>query len=59
MLIIVKNTKKGVRKGEEFKTPRYASAATIRDYITIYNIIPNSNGYKYTPTILFPLGIFL
>jgi hypothetical protein len=26
---------KGVRKGEELKAPRYASAAATRDYITI------------------------
>ena len=29
-----------MRKGEEFKAPRYASAAATRDYITICNIIP-------------------
>ena len=34
--------KKGVRKGEELKAPRYASAAVIRNYITICNIIPNT-----------------
>ena len=33
---------KGVRKGEEFKAPRYASTVVTRDYITLYNIIPNS-----------------
>ena len=33
---------KGVRKGEEFKAPRYASAAVTRDYITTRDIIPNS-----------------
>ena len=32
---------KGVRKGEELKAPRYASAAAIRDYITARDIIPN------------------
>ena len=32
--------KKGVRKGEELKAPRYASAAAIRDYITTRDIIP-------------------
>ena len=34
--------RKGVRKGEELKAPRYASAATTRDYITTRDIIPNS-----------------
>ena len=34
-----------MRKGEEFKAPRYASAAAIRNYITTYNIIPNNNNY--------------
>ena len=33
---------KGVRKGEELKAPRYASATVIRDYITARDIIPNS-----------------
>ena len=31
---------KGVRKGEELKAPRYASAAVTRDYITTRDIIP-------------------
>jgi hypothetical protein len=31
-----------VKKGEEFKAPRYASAAVTRNYITICDIIPNS-----------------
>jgi len=35
-----------VRKGEELKAPRYASAAATRDYITIRDIIPNSNFFK-------------
>ena len=30
-----------MRKGEELKAPRYASAAT-RDYITTRDIIPNN-----------------
>ena len=38
--------RKGVRKGEEFKAPHYASAAATRDYITTRNIIPNSKYYK-------------
>ena len=35
--------RKGVRKGEEFKALYYASAAATRDYIIVYNIIPNIN----------------
>ena len=35
-----------MRKGEELKAPRYASAAATRDYITIRDIIPNSNFFK-------------
>ena len=35
--------RKGVRKGEELKAPRYASAAATRDYITTRDIIPNNN----------------
>ena len=31
-----------MRKGEELKAPRYASAAVTRDYITAHNIIPNT-----------------
>ena len=31
-----------MRKGEELKAPRYASAAITRDYITICDIIPNT-----------------
>ena len=34
---------KGVRKGKEFKAPYYTNTAVTRDYITIYNIIPNTN----------------
>ena len=34
---------KGVRKGEELKAPRYASAAVTRDYITTRDIILNTN----------------
>ena len=33
---------KGVRKGEELKTFRYASTAAIRDYIIARDIIPNN-----------------
>ena len=31
-----------MRKGEELKAPRYASAAATRDYIIARDIIPNS-----------------
>ena len=31
-----------MRKGEELKAPRYASAAATRDYITARDIIPNN-----------------
>ena len=34
-----------MRKGEELKAPRYASAAVTRDYITTRNIIPNTTKY--------------
>ena len=34
---------KGVKKGEEFKAFRYASAAVICDYIITHNIIPNKD----------------
>ena len=44
MIVIILNfLRKGVRKGEEFKAPYYASAAVTRDYITICDIIPNKN----------------
>ena len=39
--------KKGVRKGEEFKAPHYASAAAIHNYITTYNIIPNTSNFSF------------
>jgi hypothetical protein len=37
-----------VRKGEEFKAPRYASAAATRDYITTRDIIPNNTKIQFT-----------
>ena len=41
-----------MRKGEELKAPRYASAAaSCDDYITIYNIIPNKNTIKLNKVI--------
>ena len=50
----------GIRKGEELKTPRYASAAATRDYITARDIIPTlatlllwlPSIYKYCLTIV-------
>jgi hypothetical protein len=37
-----------VRKGEELKAPRYASAAALcDDYMTIYNIIPNTSNSSF------------
>ena len=38
-----------MRKGEELKAPHYTSAAAIRDYIIVRDIIPNKwslNTYK-------------
>ena len=43
MMIVIRFLGKRVRKGEELKAPRYASAAAIRDYITTRDIIPNNN----------------
>ena len=40
-------SRKGVRKGEELKALRYASAVVIYNYIIIYDIIPNNSLYKY------------
>ena len=42
---------KGVRKGEELKASRYASAVATRDYITICNIIPNTNNSSFMVAI--------
>ena len=42
---------KGVRKGEEFKAPRYASAAVTRDYITTHDIIPNTGNSSFMVAI--------
>jgi hypothetical protein len=39
---------KRVRKGEEFRAPRYASAAATRDYITTRDIIPNNKAKRGT-----------
>ena len=36
-----------MRKGEELKAPRYASAAATRDYIIARDIIPNNYNAKY------------
>ena len=44
-----------MRKGEELKAPRYASAAATRNYITARGIIPNNNPY-YLNLIIVPFG---
>ena len=56
-----------MRKGEELKAPRYASAAaSCDDYVTIYNIIPNNIGINkddnygsFTPVPLSKEGFIL
>ena len=41
-----------MRKGEELKALRYASAAALyNDYITIYNIIPNTSNSSFVVAI--------
>ena len=41
-----------VRKGEELKALRYAStAASCDDYVTIYNIIPNTSNSSFVVAI--------
>ena len=42
---------KGVRKGEELKAPRYASAAATRDYIIARDIIPNTGNSSFVVAI--------
>ena len=42
---------KGVRRSEELKTPRYASAAATRNYITTCNIIPNTGNSSFVVAI--------
>ena len=51
MVVILIFLRKGVRKGEELKAPRYASAATTRDYITTRNIIPNTSNSSFMVAI--------
>ena len=51
ILLILDSLRKGVRKGEEFKASRYASAVTTHDYITIYNIIPNTGNSSFVVAI--------
>ena len=46
-----------MRKGEEFKAPRYASAAVTRDYITTRNIIPNNYLIIFSKNLNKPLDI--
>ena len=40
-----------MRKGEELKAPRYASAAVTRDYITTRDIIPNTGNSSFVVAI--------
>ena len=41
-----------IRKGEELKAPRYASAAALcDDHVTIYNIIPNTSNSSFISAI--------
>ena len=41
-----------VRKGEERKAPRHASAAALYDdHVTTYNIIPNTSNSSFIVTI--------
>ena len=48
VVILILNSRKGVRKGEELKAPRYASTVlSCDDHVTTYNIIPNSNKIEY------------
>ena len=40
-----------MRKGEELKAPRYASAAAIRDHVTTRDIIPNTGNSSFVVAI--------
>jgi hypothetical protein len=41
-----------VREGEELKAPRYASTTALcNDYVTIYNIIPNTGNSSFMVAI--------
>ena len=40
-----------MRKGEELKAPRYASAAATRDYITARGIIPNTGNSSFVVAV--------
>ena len=51
MMLIDDCFRKGVRKGEELKAPRYASAAATRDYIITRDIISNNFKIKYIKDI--------
>ena len=50
-MLIVIVLGKGVRKGEELKAPRYASAAATHDYITTHDIIPNTGNSSFMVAI--------
>ena len=51
VVILIISLRKEVRKGEELKAPRYANAAAIHDYITTYNIIPNTSNSSFVVAI--------
>jgi hypothetical protein len=41
-----------MRKGEELRAPRYASAAALyNDHVTIYDIIPNTSNSSFVVAI--------
>jgi len=48
-----------VRKGEEFRAPRHASAAaSCDDHVTTYDIIPNTTSFYYLTTTLLLLHYY-
>ena len=49
-MILIDYSRKGVRKGEELKAPRYTNAAATHNYITTRDIIPNNFRTKSTAT---------
>ena len=51
-MMLFDSSQERVRKGEELKAPRYASAvASCDDYVTIYNIIPNTGNSSFVVAI--------
>ena len=52
MVVVLVFVLKRVRKGEELKAPCYASTtASCDDYMTIYNIIPNTGNSSFVVAI--------